>query len=747
MRARITRAAVAAVVLLPLLYAGLYLWSFWDPQGNVDNLPVALVVEDRPATVNGKTVDAGADLRRELLERRVFDWRAVSAQEAARGVRAGDYYMSLTIPRDFSAKLGTPSDTGTTPSPAQLGVRVDMGRSYIAETIASTVFSEVKQAAGRTAIKDYFDQVFVSFGDLREQTRKAADGAGDLAEGAAELNDGAGRLADGLGSARSGATRLESGLGTAKSGAERLADGAGKLTGGAAKLSEGAGTLAARLDEARKAAKKIADGNAAVSEQVGKLSPLVNDTADKLVPFLEKEAPRIRSIALAVADIADALADALGTLPAEVRRTAADADRAYERLERTLGAHPDLEPEVREQLKSAVAQARRVADAAQRLDGSVKTSSLADLRRQAREVADTAEEIARIAPTLGGRLEDARGRFNKLNDALSRLADGSAKLTRGVEQLGAGAGQLAKGGRTLAGGVEQLGDGANELDAGLGRLHRGAADLSSGLGELGDGAGKLGNGLGRLGDGADTLSDGLREGAGKIPAFSPGERAARGDMMSEPVRLSTAIDNKVPNYGTGFAPFFVPLALWVGGMLTFMLFKPLNSRLLAGTAPPWRAALAGWLPGAAIGVLQVAVLLAVLRAGLGMEFARPVATAGYLVLASLAFMAMIQGVVAFFGAPGRVVALALLMLQLTSAGGTYPIETSPAFFRAISPYLPMSWVVSGLRRLVSGGDLTVVWQGCGVLAAFLAGGLLLTTFAAGRSRVWSMKRLHPELTL
>lgn len=91
--------------------------------------------------------------------------------------------------------------------------------------------------------------------------------------------------------------------------------------------------------------------------------------------------------------------------------------------------------------------------------------------------------------------------------------------------------------------------------------------------------------------------------------------------------------------------------------------------------------------------------------------------------------------------------LALLMLQLTSSAGTYPIETSPGFFQTISPWLPMSWVVSALRRLISGGDLTVAWQACGVLALTVAVGLSLTGYAVHRGRTWSMRRLHPELAL
>ncbi|CAM5715902.1 hypothetical protein SALBM135S_04626 [Streptomyces alboniger] len=100
-----------------------------------------------------------------------------------------------------------------------------------------------------------------------------------------------------------------------------------------------------------------------------------------------------------------------------------------------------------------------------------------------------------------------------------------------------------------------------------------------------------------------------------------------------------------------------------------------------------------------------------------------------------------------FGAAGRILVLAALMLQLTSAGGTYPVQTSPGFFGAIHPFLPMSHVVDALRRLITGGGLGPVWQACAVLTAFTAGALALTALSARRKQVWTLDRLHPELTL
>lgn len=217
--------------------------------------------------------------------------------------------------------------------------------------------------------------------------------------------------------------------------------------------------------------------------------------------------------------------------------------------------------------------------------------------------------------------------------------------------------------------------------------------------------------------------------------------------MADPVKLASSSLHAAPNYGTGFAPYFIPLSLWVGAMVAYMLIQPLNRRALAAGAPAWRIAFAGWLPVAATGLLQVAALMSVLHWQLGLQMTHAAGTMGFLALVTCCFAAIVQWLNARFGAAGRILVLAVLMLQLTSAGGTYPVQTSPGFFGAIHPYLPMTYVVDGLRRLITGGGLGPVWQGCAVLLAFTAGALALTALSARRKQVWTLDRLHPELSL
>ncbi len=678
-RGRLPRAAMAAMMLLPLLYGALYLWSFWDPYERLDKVPVALVNDDRGSEADGERLDAGDSIVEGLRESDTFDWRETDAADARRGVEDGRYYLSLTVPADFSDRVA--SSSGSDPRTGALKVRTNDASNYIVGQISRTVFSEVRAAASSKASRGFYDRIFVSFSTLHDRTAKAAKGADKLGDGIGRARKGTGELEDGLG-------RAEKGSGTLKDGTRRLHSGAGEL---------------------KKGSRQVADGTR-------KLATKVDGVEGKVRPFLDEHGDDIGKAARDVARLSGTLREYLDDLPERTGKAAADSRKAADALARLhrvrCGGPVELDASC-PQLKKAVTAARTAADVAEDVDGVVREQTdldrldarLAKLQKQANALADRAPHLA----------EDMDAAVAKIH-----------KLDRGAHKVSAG---------------------AAKLDAGLVRARDGAAQLDAGLGRLSDGANTLNGGMYRLADGSSQLSHGLHEGAKKIPDYGEKERDERTDVMSDPVGLSSAKAHAAPNYGTGFAPYFIPLALWVGAMIAYMLLQPLNKRALAAGAPARRIALAGWLPVAAIGVAQTGALIAVLHWGLGLQFARPAAAVGFLVLVTACFTAVVQLLNARFGPAGRILVLAMLMLQLTSAGGTYPIQTSPGFFNAVHPYLPMSYVVDGLRHLVTGGDPWPVWRACLVLLAFTVSALVLTAWTARSKQVWTLDRLHPEIAL
>ncbi|NNN34286.1 YhgE/Pip domain-containing protein [Streptomyces sp. S3(2020)] len=679
-RGKLPRAALVALLVLPLLYGALYLWSFWDPYGRLDRIPVALVNDDKGATADGKKLAAGDDITRGLHDSDVFEWHEVSAAEARAGVEDGRYYLSLTVPTDFSARIA--SSAGDSPETGALQVRTNDANNYIVGQISRTVFSEVRQAASTKASRSFLDRIFISFSDIHGATVKAAKGADKLEGGLGKAEKGSKDLADGLKDAKSGSGDLAKGL-------KKLDKGAGDLQDGSQQVAEGTQTLADK----------------------------VNGVAEKVGPFLADNEKTIGDTAQLVADSSKAIRKHLDTLvttapvAAEGARTASDtlAGVYTARCEKAL--LPDAACADLEKARDAAADVATVAEDLDTLvgdqDGDLKKldKNLATLQKQAQALADR-------APHLSEDLGDAVAKVNELNK---------------------GAGKVAAG--------------AKKLHTGLGTARTGAGDLDEGVGELKTGADDLNGGMYKLVNGSGKLSDGLHDGADRIPDYDRQDRDERTEVMADPVQLVSKDMHKAPNYGTGFAPYFIPLSLWVGAMVAYMLVAPMNRRALAAGAPAWRIALAGWLPVVAVGVLQTVALMSVLHWAIGLQMVRAAGTVGFLFLVTACFAAIVQWLNARFGAAGRILVLAFLMLQLTSAGGTYPVQTSPAFFNALHPFLPMSYVVEALRRLITGGGLGPVWHACVVLVAFTAGALALTALSARRRQVWTLDRLHPELSL
>nr|BFE82528.1 hypothetical protein GCM10020093_051290 [Planobispora longispora] len=253
-------------------------------------------------------------------------------------------------------------------------------------------------------------------------------------------------------------------------------------------------------------------------------------------------------------------------------------------------------------------------------------------------------------------------------------------------------------GGLLAAGRRSGGARLRRRTAGRGRLlrRRGASQLAEGTSRLTDGARELR-------DGSSRLADGLAEGAEEIPAYSEEERRILRKVAATPVVGDVARAHAVEANGAGLAPYFMALALWVGAMAVYMVLRALSARALVSTSPSWRIALAGYMPGTVLSAAQAVLLVVVLRFALGMDAADLPGLLLFAILVGFTFTAVNQALIATFGGVGRFLALIFVSLQLASAGGTYPIETAPAFFRALHEVLPMTHAVDGFRVLIAGG--------------------------------------------
>jgi putative membrane protein len=724
------RVALVVLMLVPLLYGALYLWAFWNPYGNLGHIPVALVNLDHPVASGDSTISAGADLVEGLLKSKTLGWHLVGPQEAARGLADGTYYSSLTIPAGFSAALA--SADASSPAQARLQVSIHESKSMIAGQIESSVFREVRKTASVSASKSYYDRIFVSYSQVHNGMESAARGATRLSSGLEDASSGAVALQHGAASADAGGESLARGIGALNAGAARLSEGIGKLSEGSTSLADGAAALDSGATSVAQGAQKLAAGASALS--TGTLT--LQTGAKTLASSAEQVSGGAAHLNAGVADAnrrVTAAADAAS-------RLSAGASQVTSSLNSYAAAHPEALADPA--FASAVQAATGVSANADGLATGLNAS-----RISATQLAAGSDSLAAGAARLSAGISRLASGAGDTAAGASALAHGADALSAGAAKAADGARQLHAGASSLSAGASAVAQGASSLKAGLTRANAGATTLATGLARLNGGSLALARGIKRAQNGSLTLSDSLSEGAAKVPAYDSVARADHAGMMSDPVALDTRKTGRVTNYGTGFAPYFVPLALWVGALLVFMIVAPLPETAVRSGARGVFVALAGLWPGVLLATGQSVLMYVVLRGALGLHPVNPVAFFGMVIVTAIVSSAILQWLGSSFGAVGKLLGIVALMLQLTSAAGTFPIETLPHFFQAISPWLPMTYAVDGLREAISGGNMTTMTRDIVSLLAFGVAAFAGTSLTVRRARKWTSERLKPAFEL
>ncbi|MGA7130788.1 MAG: YhgE/Pip domain-containing protein [Mycobacterium sp.] len=303
-------------------------------------------------------------------------------------------------------------------------------------------------------------------------------------------------------------------------------------------------------------------------------------------------------------------------------------------------------------------------------------------------------------------------------------------------------------GSPLGSALDQVGSKGQDLTNKLTQLRDGAKQVASGNAQLASGIAKLDDGAQQLKAGSAELATKLADGAKQVPNWTTRQKDAIADTIGGPVQLETSHENAAPNFGTGMAPFFLTLALFFGALVLWMVLRPLQSRAIAAEVLAIRVTLASYLPAAVIAMFQAVILYCVVRFALGMHVVHPASMLAFMVVISSAFVAATQAINALVGpAVGRVLIMALLMLQLVSAGGMYPVETTSKPFQILHRFDPMTYGVNGLRQLILGGIDARLWHALIVLIGICAVGLLISCLSARRDRLWNIERLIPAIKM
>ena len=552
-------------------------------------------------------------------------------------------------------------------------------------------------------------------------------GLGQLSSKSPELVRGINQLYTGVESYTGGVSQLNAGLNQFSSGVSAYTNGVGNLATGANQLSNQSATLRMGVEQLSEGIQQLSsklDASSGKKDQINQLSSGLNQLNQAIQNIDVGDTKQLDSVLSSIVSLsnqmlASAQSDKATTL-ANIQSTA-----AYQSL--TSEQQAEISASVSQNSTDSIQSAQSIVALVQGLQGSLEnlqnqSSNLSTLKNQANQVLPLASTS--LTGLSSGLTEIQGAVTSKLVPASQSIASGVNAYTAGVDKVSQGASQLSEKNSTLTGSLDQLVSGSNtltqkssSLTAGVDKLQSGSGQLAdkssqllSGASQLENGANKLADGSGKLAEGGTKLTSGLEglqtgvaslgQGLGNASdqLKSVSTESKNAEILSNPLNLSKTDNDQVPVNGIAMAPYMISVALFVAAISTNMIFAKLPS----GRHPESRWA---WLKSRAEINGIIAVLAGILVYGgvhlIGLTANHEMRTFILIILTSLVFMSMVTALTTWNSRIGAFFSLILLLLQLASSAGTYPLALTNDFFRAINPWLPMSYSVSGLRQTIS----------------------------------------------
>ena len=651
LRSKIKLLSMLVVVFMPLAYGFLYLWASWDPYANMDNVPVAIVNEDQGVVFEGQKETFGQELLDNITKEKVADWQEVDMTEARAGLENQKYYAYVLIPRDFSEKsISAESDK---PESAIIVWQTKDSTSYLFTKYFEVVMKEVVKNVNAEMAGRFQIEAEKIAGDLTASLDEASVGASDLASGLNSLENGSEVLSENLEKAESGASSLTGGL-------NELNDKSGDLLEGASKVKEGSSDLNFGLKTANSGTKKLSSGLSDLESGANALKN-ATDQAYQGASELSEGTSRMNDKFASVDQNLSVYYPALNYLGQQIDDLNASTE--------ILLPVPNYISEAREKKEELFDGQNKIANGAEAL-------------------ADGTQQLDGGADTLVEGIASAKVGVNDLSDGMDELYSGSSDLSEGAQDLY---------------------DGSLKFSDGVAQAQVGGSELADGITQLADGAKQFSSGLNTARSGADTLSTELATGATEIKKELGVNRINDlVQVINQPVILANASVDTNQNYGSALAPYFISLALWMGALMMTLLLPTRDTKLIVNNVPKftitWQRAV---LP-LTLGVLQAGALLFPVIIGLGLEAEHLFLFILFCILTSFCFIAIMQFISYRLGKIGEFLGIMIMLVQLTSSSGTFPVQSAPRIFQILNPISPMNYSIKGMRLLILGGPMDMI---------------------------------------
>ena len=535
-----------------------------------------------------------------------------------------------------------------------------------AKNYIGSLVSNQAAAKVKSSVSEQITQAYAK--GILENLDKLGTGLDTAANGASTLHDGLGRL--------------QSGTQTYVGGVKQLAVNQQSLTGGLAQLSDGSRKLQAGLGQLSNSLptesqlSQLSDGMKQLQSGINQLNASVRNPSPALVAQQNKVETDAQTLVQTMKDSESDLLTAGGTLQALSTQAAASGS-----------------------------------------DSTTISSS------QISNISQAFTKTKAIIAQTGTLREDLQTLNQQLSAQQTQLQAGVSALNNGVNQLAPNAITAFNGYNSVRFANNQLLAGSASLTNGLSEAKSGSQKLANGASLLESRSGALIDGTSQLTSGADMLANKLADASNRIKIQPTG--ATTQQQIANPVKSEMTEKGNVPNYGYALSPYVLSLSLFVGAIVLNVIYP------IRKTFSEQESAIRWWLSKASVaGVaafMQATILMLVMVFFLGLTPEHPAHFIGAIYLTSFAYMSIVSLLVIVLDNPGRFLAMVLLVLQLGSSEGTFPIQTANGFFQAINPLVPMTYSIRALRQAISGGLDNAFYGGSmWVLAGFLLVANLLT---------------------
>ncbi|MEC1520710.1 YhgE/Pip domain-containing protein [Neobacillus niacini] len=675
---------IIAILFIPVLYAGMFLWAFWDPYKYLSDLPVAIVNQDKGAELAGQRLEIGDDLVDNLKKSNTFDFDIVDKEQGYKGLEDQKYYILVEIPSDFSKNATTLLEDQ--PQKMQIKYVPNEGANFLSAQIGETAMKEIKAEISKQIVATYSESIFEKVNQMGDGLAQASDGAGQLNEGSAKLNQGAGQIKENLETLASKSIEFEQGINSAAAGSTEVAQGTAAIQQGLQKVDDNMSLLVTGTEKAKAGAEQIkselpagiaAGINSQLSGSTEKLNEGINQFETQLNAGLS-------------AQIADQMI---------AQQTA--------KMQELAGA-----------LIANGVPAEKVSQ----IMGQQAAPSKAEVQQQVAQAITPGlhQGFTQFKTQVNSQLSGAtQGLEAKLKQQTDPVFD---QLIGGIGEINANQAKLNQGIHQLYSGSTALNAGANQLTAGMGELSAGANKITEGTGKLAEGSSELQAGTEKLQDGTSELNEKLSEGAEAANSVQADDDTF--DMMGEPVKVDKNEINTVPNYGTGFAPYFISLGLFVGALIISIVFGLREPAVQPASAREWFFGKLGVIT--IIGVVQALLVDFVLLVGLRIEVQSLPLFIVTTIITSMVFVTLIQMLVTTLADVGRFIAILILIMQLTTSAGTFPLALIPEALQPFNAFFPMTYSVQAFKAVISSGDFAYMWHNNAILLGFIAGFMVVT---------------------